>query len=162
MIELYHGSNVSVHFPEIIKPKKTLDFGKGFYTTSSLEQATKWAVNKTKIIGSGHPFVSVFSVPDNYLSDSELRVLDFPKANEEWLDFVIANRTNPSFTFNYDIVRGAVANDRVYASINAYESGFMNKKDLLRELRTWVYTDQILFHTEKALKILSFIKDIEL
>ena len=160
MLELFHGSNVLVSKPEIRKSDKTLDFGTGFYTTSSFEQAKKWAVNKTNREKNGNPIVSVFTVPDNFLLDKTYSIMNFEKADEKWLDFVIANRTNPTFTFDYDIVKGAVANDRVYASLNAFESGFMDKETLLKELRTWVYIDQILFHTEKALTLLSFQKEI--
>jgi len=32
---VYHGSNVEVKEPRIINPNRTLDFGKGFYTTTN-------------------------------------------------------------------------------------------------------------------------------
>ena len=32
---VYHGSNVEVREPRIIKPNRTLDFGNGFYTTTN-------------------------------------------------------------------------------------------------------------------------------
>ena len=160
MLSLYHGSNILVSVPEIRKSSHTLDFGMGFYTTTSFEQAKKWAINKTNRETEGQATVSVFSVADDFLDNKDIHVLDFKKADERWLDFVIANRTDPDFSFDYDIVKGAVANDRVYASINAFESGFMDKQTLLVELRTWVYVDQILFHTEKALKLLHFEKEI--
>lgn len=38
---LYHGSNVVVREPHLLKIQRELDFGKGFYTTSDLEQASK-------------------------------------------------------------------------------------------------------------------------
>ena len=34
---LYHGSNVEVSEPKLLKVQRTLDFGKGFYTTTDLE-----------------------------------------------------------------------------------------------------------------------------
>ena len=40
---LYHGSDVTVAAPKLLKNQRTLNFGKGFYTTSDLDQATKWA-----------------------------------------------------------------------------------------------------------------------
>ena len=40
---VYHGSNMVVNVPKIIKANRTLDFGNGFYTTTSKEQAAKWA-----------------------------------------------------------------------------------------------------------------------
>ena len=36
---LYHGSNVVVEQPEILKPSHALDFGPGFYTTLNRDQA---------------------------------------------------------------------------------------------------------------------------
>ena len=47
-------------------------------------------------------------------------------------------------------------NDNVYASLNLYEDGFLSKKELLEELITWKYVDQICFHTQKALAYLRF------
>ena len=152
MQELYHGSNVAVRTPEIRKSLRTLDFGTGFYTTSSFEQAKRWSINKTQREKNGIATVSVFSVPDDFLTDARYSILDFAKADEKLLDFVIANRTQPNFFFDYDIVKGAV--------VNAFEAGFMDKQTLLVELRTWVYVDQILFHTEKSLDLLHFEKEI--
>ncbi|MBP5283396.1 MAG: DUF3990 domain-containing protein, partial [Treponema sp.] len=40
---LYHGSNVEVLNPQILESDRRLDFGKGFYLTSSYEQAKRWA-----------------------------------------------------------------------------------------------------------------------
>lgn len=45
---LYHGSLDIVKNPEIREPNRTLDYGKGFYLTSSYEQAEKWVRNKLK------------------------------------------------------------------------------------------------------------------
>lgn len=157
-MELYHGSNIVVSVPEIRTPSHRLDFGTGFYTTTSFDQVKRWSINKAKLEGMGSAMVSVFCVSDDFLQDQNLDILDFKEADEQWLDFVIVNRTDKDFTFQYDIVKGAVANDRVYASLNAFESGFMDKSTLLKELRTWVYVDQVLFHTEKSLQILKFLR----
>ena len=157
-MELYHGSNIVVSVPEIRTPSHRLDFGTGFYTTTSFDQAKRWSINKAKLEGMGSAMVSDFCVSDDFLQVQNQNNLDFKEADEQWLDFVIANRTDKDFTFQHDIVKGAVANDRVYASLNAFESGFMDKPTLLKELRTWVYVDQVLFHTEKSLQILKFLR----
>ena len=86
MFSLYHGSNMLVSVPEIRKPPHTLDFGTGFYTTTSFEQAKKWAVNKTRKEAEGQATISVFSVPDDFLNNKDFHVLDFKKADEQWLD----------------------------------------------------------------------------
>ena len=44
---LYHGSNIEVKHPQIIRSRKLLDFGAGFYLTSDYGQAKKWAVRTT-------------------------------------------------------------------------------------------------------------------
>lgn len=71
---------------------------------------------------------------------------------------------NVDFTHDYDIVKGPVANDRVYAAFALYESGFINKTELIKELKAYELVDQYLFHTERSLKALSFIdaKEIQL
>ena len=61
---LYHGSNMLVNNPEIIESERTLDFGKGFYLTTSLEQAKKWAILTTSRRKEGTPTVSVFEIQD--------------------------------------------------------------------------------------------------
>lgn len=45
---LYHGSLEIVDQPEIREPSRTLDYGAGFYLTSSYDQAEKWVRNKFK------------------------------------------------------------------------------------------------------------------
>jgi hypothetical protein len=38
---LYHGSNVEVKSPQLLKNQCELDFGNGFHTTSDFDQATR-------------------------------------------------------------------------------------------------------------------------
>ncbi|WP_418979597.1 DUF3990 domain-containing protein [Adlercreutzia equolifaciens] len=45
---LYHGSNVEVRLPRILTTNRSLDFGAGFYTTSSPNQAERWAQLQTR------------------------------------------------------------------------------------------------------------------
>ena len=70
----------------------------------------------------------------------------------------MANRTQPGFTHDYDIVYGPVANDRVYLQFGLSEAGAISVETLIRELKTYRLVDQYLFHTEKALKALRFIE----
>lgn len=41
-MKVYHGSIDIVEFPEICKSNRTLDYGRGFYATTSYEQAEAW------------------------------------------------------------------------------------------------------------------------
>ena len=88
--------------------------------------------------------------------------LTFKRADEEWVDFVMQNRLNPNFRHDYDIVFGPVANDTVYAQFSLFEGGLISKTTLIAELKTYQLVDQMLFHTEKALTFLTFLKAEEI
>ena len=62
---LYHGSNMIIEEPKIIKSNRALDFGVGFYSTTFKEQAEKWAIRKcTNYDGDieGKPIVSIYEL----------------------------------------------------------------------------------------------------
>ena len=154
-MKLYHGSLEVVSEPRIITPNRTLDYGRGFYTTTSYEQAEQW-VRRRK--GSQHSvgYVNVYELAD--VLPDEIKQLRFDTPTEEWVDFVMRNRTEKGFEHSFDIVYGPVANDRVYAAFALYESNLLDKEGLIRELRTYELVDQFLFHTEQSLQHLTFIE----
>lgn len=51
-MKLYHGSSEIVEVPEIRIPNRTLDYGYGFYTTTSFEQAEAWVRRRMKEYGT--------------------------------------------------------------------------------------------------------------
>ena len=59
---------------------------------------------------------------------------------------------------DYDIVKGPVADDRVYTCLNAFENRFMDMNTAIKELRTYKLEDQISFNTEKTINLLNYIK----
>lgn len=59
---------------------------------------------------------------------------------------------------DYDVVIGPVADDKVYRVVVEYENGDVDKERALEELKSEALCDQILFHTEKSLKWLTYIK----
>lgn len=58
----------------------------------------------------------------------------------------------------YDIIKGPVADDRVYACLNAFENKFMDMNTAINELKTYKLADQVSFHTLKAVSLLKFIE----
>lgn len=158
---LYHGGFTTVSEPKILKPTRAMDFGQGFYATSSFKQAKDWSLIKKDRFGYEKAVVSEFEFDEQDLSSSSLNCKVFEKADDEWLDFVIANRQEANFNYEYDIVKGAVANDNVYASINLYEQGFLSRSQLLEDLRAWKFVNQFCFHTERSLAFLKFVKSEE-
>lgn len=152
---LYHGSNVAVSKPHIINANKGLDFGAGFYTTSDIEQAKRWAVLKTKRRRKGNPTVSVFCFDAQKICE-ELNVKIFEKADREWLDYVVANRKGKYEGEQYDIVIGPVANDRTILTINDYVSGAFPAETALALLEPAKLSDQYTFLTYAGIKTLVF------
>ena len=156
MTKVYHGSLVVVEHPKILTPSRTLDYGNGFYTTTSAKQAEDWVERRMMETQTTCGYVNVYEFDETYLED--FKSLLFPEPTEEWAEFVMANRTNKDFIHDYDIVYGPVANDRVYLQFGLYEAGAIGIDTLIRELKTYKLVDQYLFHTEKALTALQFLE----
>ena len=159
-MKVYHGSIEKVVKPELREPNRTLDYGSGFYTTTSFQQAADGVRRRMKEYEVRQGFVNVFELDDKALKSMNCLMFDAP--TEEWVDFVMKNRTEKGYTHTYDIVYGPVANDRVYAAFALYEGGLLNKQNLIAELKTYKLVDQYLFHTEAALQALSFIEAKEI
>ena len=104
---LYHGSNTEVKNPQILRSRRLLDFGAGFYLTSDYEQAKKWAIRTTGRRAEGSPVISGYHVDDKDLKN--LSVLTFARADREWLRYIAVYRTDKSARDLYDIVVGSVA-----------------------------------------------------
>jgi len=154
---LYHGSNLAVEKPRLIEQTRGLDFGAGFYLTTNEAQAARFSeiiVNRRK---SGISTVSVYEF-DMEAAMKTLSVLRFDSANTEWLRFVAENRLKTYQGHIYDIVIGAVANDTVMPTIQAFLSGFINEEATLITLKTSKLFDQVCLKTEKALSLLCFVK----
>lgn len=159
-MKVYHGSLEVVNCPVILQPNRKLDYGDGFYTTTSKKQSKEWAERRMLEKHSMYGYVNIYEFDDKKLS--EFKSLIFSEPSEEWAEFVMANRTKSGFIHDYDIVYGPVANDRVYLQFGLYESGAIGIETLLRELKIYKLVDQYLFHTEKALTALKFIEAIKI
>ena len=159
-MKIYHGSIEIVKKPEIRESNRTLDYGQGFYTTSSYEQAEAWVKRRMDEKKTSQGYVCVYELDEAAVQEMNTLLFETPTA--EWVDFVMKNRTQKGFSHKYDLVYGPVANDRVYASFALYEGGLINKQTLISELKTYKLVDQYLFHTEKALQALTFVEAKEI
>ena len=160
-MRIYHGSIEKVENPEIrILRNRTLDYGYGFYTTTSYNQAKDWVRRRMDNMNASKGFVNIYEFDKDALN--HLNCLVFKSPTEEWVDFVMNNRTKKSFVHDYDIVYGPVANDKVYAAFALYEGGLIDKNTLITELKAYKLVDQYLFHSEKALEFLNFISAEEI
>lgn len=153
-MKIYHGSNVVVDKPKIIKSNRALDFGIAFYMTSDYEQADKWARLTTNRRKSGVATISEFELNEDNISN--LSVLRFENAGKEWLKFVSGCRTENIDDNEYDLIVGPVANDRTFNVIQLYLAGYYNEDEAIARLLPYKLKDQYAFKSSAALQLLVF------
>lgn len=156
---LYHGSIDAVEKPVIMTRAfyRPLDFGTGFYTTTSFEQAARWVRNRLEQDPSQpNGFVSVYEFDEVGFTASGLKRLDFTSypVSRDWFRFIMRNRRERNPEHGFDLVTGPVANDRVYTVITAYEAGFISEQEAIKRLKPYRLADQYLFHTAASLEFL--------
>ena len=142
---LYHGSREVVKTLEIRILRYSKDFYFGFYCTLIREQAKRWAVRF-----SGKGIVNEYE----YVQGISLKMLNFPKMTEEWLDFIIDCRRGKSH--DYDIVEGPMANDTIFNYIQDFIDGKISRSAFWELAKFKKPTHQISFHTARALETLTF------
>ncbi len=102
--------------------------------------------------------VNEFEFDEELMSSKDLKVLTFDSYSEEWLDFILLNRTSRAKAHDYDIVYGPIANDKVGAQIFKYHEHSIDKEELLERLKFMKgITFQYFFGTEKAISHLKHI-----
>ena len=153
---LYHGSNVEVREPHLLKIQRDLDFGRGFYTTSDFDQAASWARRSVRIRKNGHACVSCYQIDEKKLAG--LKILEFKKADEAWLEFVASNRRGINSQDNWDLVVGPVVNDQTFPTILLYLDGYLDARSAIERLLPQKLKDQHTFKTNAALSLLSCVE----
>ena len=174
---LYHGSYTEVEQIDLSLCRDGLDFGKGFYLTSSLNQALSYipaSVRKAKRRGilpdsykEADGKVSTFQFHPN----PNLFIHYFNEADEEWLHFAACNRSRDLFPelrkkfAIVDIIGGKVADDQTAVTLNNYVSGAYGIPGTERADRTTIelletdrLKDQFCFRTMEAIASLEFIR----
>lgn len=158
-MRVYHGSTFIVKEPNLEVLNYRTDFGKGFYTTSDIEQAKKWTKIKKERDGNQNlkRYINVYE----YTEMKNMKILNFENATEEWLKFIFQNRKSDKLIHQYDIVIGPVANDNLYQVLVNYENGLYDIDETIKRLKTYVLQNQISFHTQKSLECIKYIETIE-
>lgn len=170
---LYHGSYCEVRTPDLAKCADFKDFGKGFYLTSSRQQAENFinaSLKKAKAQGvvfadQKYGVLSTFC----YHFDKDIADFVYCNADADWLHCVVGHRKANTFPTvveemkKYDIIAGKIADDATnvtiltylvgaYGTIGSEEAGSLCISRLIPER----LKDQFCFRTEKGLKCLSF------
>ena len=173
---LYHGSYTDIPDINLEKCMKGLDFGKGFYLTSSCEQAYSYVPLSVKKARRLQIIAKNFAIEEGKVSvykfhyDPNLLAHCFQDANAEWLHFVSANRDNtlfPKLLKKYstaDIIAGKIADDQTARILQQYINEFFGipgspeaDSEAIKKLIPNRLKDQFCFRTEEAIKNLEFI-----
>jgi len=163
---LYHTSYTIVNKINLSLCKHQNDFGRGFYLTTSKEQALRFvnaAIRKSKRELS-HGYIMSYELTD-YCG---LNTFEFDTTNMEWLHCICGFRRNISSVCEqwneYDLITGKVANDDTNATISFYLNGAYGEigseeavAAALKQLRPEVLENQICIKTQLAIDRLSLI-----
>lgn len=156
-MKLYHGSTIEIERIDLLKSKPNKDFGKGFYLSAEEEQAREMAVYKALQLDL-EPVINVYEFDERILEDSmKLKVKQFCTYDEEWAEFIFANRNSTSAqpVHDYDIVVGPIANDRVGVQIRHYMERNIDLPTFIERLKYMKgITFQYFFGTERAIELL--------
>ncbi|MDR0811503.1 MAG: DUF3990 domain-containing protein [Paludibacter sp.] len=155
-ITLYHGSNHNFQSVDLSKSKDKRDFGRGFYLTTLQSQAKEWAEVLFARYGGDGVFVYEFEFEIN----DNLTIKQFDGVTEDWLQMIKENRIKGGTQHNFDVISGAVANDKTNRTLALFVEGIYTTKEALRKLRSNKLNNQFSIHTEKALSCLKMINKI--
>jgi len=164
-IYVYHGSYTKVNKIDLTHAKRKKDFGAGFYVTTDKKQAMKFARLIAKRNGMKYGYINSYKL-SNF---TNLEVLEFLDANEEWLNCIVGFRSEE---YSYlkssndlkDVIYGKIVDDETSLVINAYISGAYGKigsekasKIAIQLLEPNNLKDQICFKTKKSLEKLEYV-----
>lgn len=174
---LYHGSYTETKQINLGLCYGGLDFGKGFYLTSSYQQAKDYIPASIRKNIRRNVLPPDFNVSDGRISvfrfhkSDNIKIHCFDTANSDWLHYVSANRNSSLFPdllqeFSaYDIIGGKIANDNTALTLNAYIAGTYGTPGTKRtddfvigSLFPERLTDQFCFRTERAILSLEFVR----
>ena len=99
-MKIYHGSIEIVDKPEIRKATRTLDYGSGFYTTTSYKQAEDWVKRRLNEKEVAKGYVNTYEFDEKSLP--KLNSLIFQTPSEEWVDFVMKIHLSKQRRFQYE------------------------------------------------------------
>lgn len=159
---LYHGSNMFIEQVELQKCRPFKDFGRGFYCTELRKQAEQMAKRVAYIYG-GSPCVTNWKLNDEAFVTCELNIKIFTEPSKEWAMFVLNNRSRDFTEYEslkcnhdnkYDIVTGPVANDDLALLFRTFTNGLIDMDALVKGMQYKRLSQQISFHTDKALRYL--------
>ncbi len=174
---LYHGSYTAVSRIDLARCNKGLDFGQGFYVTTSYEQARAFVPNSIRRNTRSGNIAPDFPLEKGQISvyrfhaNPRLNIRIFQGADLDWLHFVAANRNRDLFQELHasmdtlDIVGGNIADDNTSRVLNGYVTGLFGQPGseladsfAIQSLLPNRLKNQFCFRTEAAIGALEFLR----
>lgn len=128
-MKLYHSSEVPVTTPDILHSRDFLDFGKGFYLTSTHGQAVRYAQRFSR--RQKEAWLNTYEFD---FDPTQWKVRTFEYYDKEWLDFVSYCRAGKDCS-DFDLITGGIANDKVIQTLDRYFEGELSETETLGLLK---------------------------
>ena len=157
---LYHGTNASFSQIDLAKGLPGKDFGRGFYTSDSLECARKTALQRVDRLGGT---ATVLRLEFCEALPLDLHIKRFAAPSREWALFVRANRRayveaeDHNRDCRYDVVVGPIANDKLSLQFRLFDKGLITLDAFVDALQFKYLYFQYSFHTQRAISHLRFL-----
>ena len=151
---LYHGTNQLFEKFDFHKAKPFKDFGKGFYLTSNVVQAQRWAQRKAR--NENKAYIYRYKVGN--VEANRWRILELLSYDKAWVDFISKCRIDGQEEA-YDIVYDRMADNQVNdisEALQRYIAHEISAEDVIEKVK-WKDTynaDQFCFKNEEALELL--------
>jgi hypothetical protein len=157
-IIVYHGGIDIIRTIDLTQSRANVDFGVGFYTTSSLYQATRWSKTTARRRKIQKAYINKYLI-EHFQG---LEVLEFDSADANWFQYVIENRNGNCVDSATDIVAGPVADDDTTIVFQAYTAGLYGSDEqaickAIQFLEVGNLKNQICFRSLKAVNQLKWI-----
>lgn len=164
-IVLYHGTTADFSIVDLKHCKDKKDFGKGFYTTTDINQAIELArrmkhtaINKGNVYAKA--YVYMFKIDKQHIK--QLNTHNFQTASISWIDYILKNRYSEFRNKkDYDLVIGKVADVVAKIVMNKFVNSYgihatkEQKQQLIKALKPDKLIDQYCFKTDKSLEVLN-------
>ena len=142
-MKLYHTSNTEIRNPDIYRGRKNADFGQGFYLTTDMDFAYRWA-GKDAIV-------------NEYELDEDGLLIHRFERDEDWFNYIFQNRRVRD-GLSVDVVIGPIANDTIFETLGIISSGLLSTADAMKILMIGPEFTQAAIKTEKAASQLKWIR----
>lgn len=136
---------------------KELDFGYGFYLTTSEELAESYITRlfswQNEMGNGDNPVIMEYKfLPLNWFENPDFSTKVFPKFDDDFAEFVFSNRLNCNTEkqqHEYDVIYGVMSDSVPTKLLLGYRAGDIEKADVLEGLKKGNSMKQLSLHKQE-------------